>query len=145
MDFVPQLIERIEWSMRKSDVYRAFSDMQAIPPHPTQNAIGFVKELQHGTTVSVICYFAKKFIREKLGAVNFIIHGENADADQLNYMASSVKQSLTGRFGSPTRDSREIAIWEVGSGIVQMYREGEIIGVRYGDPRTDLASRIANH
>ncbi len=61
--------------MSKNDLRNAFSSMEAIPPHPTQNAIGFETYI-NGIPSAIICYFNSKFFKEKVGAINLMIFNE---------------------------------------------------------------------
>ncbi len=139
---VKSIIETIDWEMNKRDIQNAFSYMSALPPHPTQNAIGFETEIA-GIPSAVICYFQKKLFKEKLGAVNIMIYEDPPPPNKLKETQSKIYEEICASYGKPRRTQASLTIWVFRGRVLQMSTDTGILGIRYGDPKLDPPSAIS--
>ncbi len=136
------IIETIDWEMGKSDLRNAFAYMDTLPPHPSQNAIGFATEID-GIPSAVICYFQKKLFKEKLGAINVMVYDEPPDPSDLMETYEKAVDELSQEYGQPRIAHEGYSVWVSRGRVIAMGTQTGILGLRLGDPKIDTPSAIA--
>jgi hypothetical protein len=160
MDF----LKKIKWGIGKEETQAIFRDKKPMPPHPTQNAIGFFGSI-YGVPGAVVCYFRKGLLgREKLARVNVALLFETPEDDIIEKKYIQVKTDLLTQYGSPAHQGSmkdappefrqsELLVWVVGDSILildlRLNRDGVSqdkcgISVIYGDAKNDPISRQWN-
>ena len=95
---------RIPWGSNKKSVANGFSEWTSLPPHPTQNAVGFEGEV-FGEPAAVVCYFESALFREKLRRINVMWWLERPPDVQVESMFRLVRADLERIHGSaPVED-----------------------------------------
>ena len=92
------ILDLLTWGADKSAARQWFRGWMPLPPHPTQNAIGFQGELM-GVPAAAVCYFRKALFRDKLAQVNIVWWGERPADDIVEAMFGRVRDELERRLG----------------------------------------------
>ena len=119
MSEIVKIIEKINWEMNKTDLNNAFSSMDSLPPHPTQNAIGF-ETLINGIPSAIICYFNSKLFKEKLGAINVMVYDDPPLEEELKSSFSTIKTELTTQYGEPINEKDFFVVWAIQGSVLQL-------------------------
>ncbi len=154
-----RVLAKLDWNMSKRDVQVAFRDLEALPPHPTQNAIGFVAKI-NGIESAVICYFRRAFLSEKLARCNIMVFENRPSDDQIMEQYELIKSHIVDHYGSPLDDSAKtdpdlttshLCVWRAKDRVISLSRGLEREGVRpdapplgigCGDIKHDPVSRV---
>ena len=142
MASVTDVIESISWDMSKDDLGNAFSYMERLGPHPSQNAIGFGSEM-NGIPIAVIGYYQKKVFKEKLGAINIMIYEDPPPAEELEATYGMVFDQLVNAYGDPRVDKHMYSVWAIRGNVLQLSANERVLGLRYGNPKIDPPSAVA--
>jgi hypothetical protein len=141
MSDLTRILESIDWEMTKGDLTNAFRYMQSLGPHPEQNGIGFATTIDGVPTV-VVCYFQKKFLKEKLAAVNIVIYQEPPPRQELEQAFEGALQELGAHYGSPSIRNRDFVVWVTRGRVLSVGTLTGVLGVRFGDPKIDTISSM---
>lgn len=156
-----EILKQISWGASKDAVRRLFASDAEIPPHPTQNAIGFLIEV-YGTPTVVVCYFRKSLLRDKLARVNITPFAEGRPSDsEAEALYHQIQRDLLEQFGEPmevadTLDAppefrqSKLFVWKAPGSVLMLslalLRDGiaestPALAVGFGDAAHDPASR----
>lgn len=108
------LLKGIEWGCSKADVRNLFSGYTELPPHPSQNAIGFLSD-DYGTDAGVVCYFKRHFFKSQLARVVMTFFEARPPDTEVLALYDRVEAELIGEYGPPAdvRDAGELATEDV--------------------------------
>jgi hypothetical protein len=141
MSDLTRILESIDWEMTKADLTNAFRYMQPLGAHPEQNGIGFATVIVGVPTV-VVCYFQKKFLKEKLGAVNIVIYQNPPPKQELQQAFEAALQELSAHYGSPSIRRADFVVWVTRGRVLSVSTMTGLLGVRFGDPKIDNVSSM---
>ena len=96
------LLREIKWGIGREGTRVIFRDKQSIPPHPTQNAIGFIDSI-YGVPAAIVCYFkGGLFSRDKLARVVVHFFKELPEDDIIEKKYTQIKSDLVAQYGKPS-------------------------------------------
>lgn len=142
MESIPSIIETVDWEMNKQDLRNAFSYMDELLSHPTQNAIGFATKI-FNIPSAVTCYFYKERRKERLCAVNIMMYEDPPPAMELRKTYSKMLENIKMSYGKPLFESSALTTWVLRGKVLQLNSTTGIIGARFGDPKIDPPSAIS--
>lgn len=160
-----EFLKEIKWGIGKEETRVIFRDKESIPPHPTQNAIGFIDSI-YGAPAGIVCYFkGGLFSRDKLVRVVVHFFKELPEDDIIEKKYTQIKRDLVAQYGRPAHEVEdfkddplefrlsELLVWVVGDSILTLSlglkRDGVIednsgIFVGCGDAKRDPISQQWN-
>lgn len=94
------VLETVHWRMTKTEVRGLFKASQALPPHPTQNAIGFAGVLC-GLPATMVFYFTWTALGERLVRLAASFFDEPQRDAVIRSSFEIVMQEVVKRFGEP--------------------------------------------
>jgi len=115
-----RFVRRIVWGVGKSEMASIFPGWENLPPHPTQNAIGFFGQLL-GEPAAVVCYFRKAWLSDKLTRVNVTWWLERPPDVTIVATYEAAKQALTLEMG------RDPEVMDVSGPAPDEFRQSEMI------------------
>jgi len=93
-------LSSIVWGSSKGEMTSLFPGWEFLPPHPTQNAIGF-----HGflfdEPVAAVCYFRKAWLSDKLSRINITWWMDRPPDPVIERTYKTVLQALELDLGRP--------------------------------------------
>jgi hypothetical protein len=151
------------WGMTKKEVKRLMDGHFALPPSPTEDALGWIIQL-YGVSTSVIAYFRPTIMGGRLArlGLQLFVDGHPSD-DALAGLFSLLKRELVSFYGEPGHTSHggraipvefrqtEIVSWVDGPSLLLMsvglLRDGvpakvSGLGLSYGDLQWDRMSQM---
>ena len=97
-DSLLQFLKNSRWGAKKAEVQRWLREWAPMPPHPTQNAIGFIGSL-YEVPVGVVCYFRGGLLGSKLAKTNINFWDERPDDEVIETLYERLRGDLEEDLG----------------------------------------------
>lgn len=97
---IAQLLERVEWGLKREEVLERFRDAKAAMPHSSKNAHIFVFEFESVPLRAVACFDSRR--GDKLFRMQLHLGDEEPIPDDvLKKKFDEIKLELTAKYGAP--------------------------------------------
>ena len=154
-----EIFSKLSWNMKKKDVRGLFRNLEGAPPHPTQNAIGFLTKI-NGIESAIVCYFRLSAFSEKLARCVIMVFEERSSDDQIMEQYKLIKSQIVDHYGSPFAETAKtdpdltvshLCVWKAKDRVISLgrglIREGvrpdaPPLAIGCGDIKHDPVSRV---